>query len=37
VLREAIRHRVSISDEFIGRLDLPGNIVMARSSAEGDD
>jgi hypothetical protein len=34
VLKEAIRHRVSISDEFIGRLDLPGNISIARSAKE---
>jgi hypothetical protein len=34
VLKEAIRHRVSISDEFIGRLDLPGNISIARSAKD---
>lgn len=34
VLNEAIRRRVSISDEFMGRLDLPGNISVARSAKE---
>src|ERR1019366_7284862 len=34
VLKEAIRRRVSISDEFIDRLDLPGNISVARSAKE---
>ena len=36
VLREAIRRRVSISDEFIDRLDLPGNMFVARQSAKED-
>ncbi len=36
VLREAIRRRVSISDEFIDRLDLPGNMIVARQSSKED-
>ena len=34
VLKRAIRRRVSISDEFIDRLDLPRNMVVARSTKE---
>jgi hypothetical protein len=37
LLRKAIRRRVSISDEFIDRLDLPGNMVVARHSSKKDD
>lgn len=36
VLRGAIRRRISISDEFIDRLDLPGNMVVARHSSKED-
>ncbi len=35
VLREAIRRRLSISDEFIDRLDLPGNMFVTRHSPKG--
>jgi hypothetical protein len=35
ILMRAIRHRVSLSDDVLGRLDLPSNMSMLR--ARGDE